>query len=270
MAIKLIASDMDDTLLGPDGRVSARTKAAIQAVMHRGVRFILASGRMPAAMRSTARELGVSGPVISYNGALTIDIETGEILHRQSVPLDLAREAAKLARRLGGHVQAYHGDKYFFANENQYSRAYAASVGVEGSATGVPIDQWLSDDVEKLLVIGERSDISKWAESMQAHFGDRLSCAISRPHYIEIFNARADKAEALRRLCEHMHICAQDAAAFGDGQNDLGMVSLVSRGYIMQNARPDVLARAPQTAPSNAQDGLAITLEALLSDGSIA
>ncbi len=267
--IKLIATDMDDTLLNPQGQLTARTKAAAAEAMRRGVKFTLASGRMPQAMLSIARELGANGPIIGYNGALTIDPDTLEPIESLPVPCEIAREAAKLAEELGGHVQAYANGAYFYETENEFSRAYAESIHFPGYATGEKISECLQTDADKLLVIGEPEKIAKWAKIMQAHFGDRLSCAISRPHYIEVFRAGIDKSTALSALCRRFGFTAGEVAAFGDGENDLGMIGFAGHGYVMANAREPIRARAKNIAPSNAEDGLAQILETWFKNGMI-
>lgn len=270
MAIRLIAADIDDTLLNERGELSPRTKDAVQEVMRRGARFVLASGRMPQAMRGTALALGVNAPVIGYNGGQIADALTGEVVRAWRVPEALAREAAALAQELGGHVQAYQNGAYFYEEENDFSRAYAASIGLPGSAVGMPVARWLRGEADKLLVIGEREPTRLRAERLQAHFGDRLRCAISRPNYIEIFHAQADKAEALAALAEEYGLRREEIAAFGDGENDLGMLHFAGHGYVMANARVEILRRAPAAAPSNAQDGLARLLERWLREDRIA
>jgi len=269
MAIRLIATDMDDTLLGPKGELSARTKEAAREAIRRGVRFVLASGRMPQAMQKTALEIGVNSPAIAYNGGMIVDLATGETKRSWPVPQELAREAAFIARKLGGHVQAYQNGTYYYKEENDYARAYGDSIGLYGQAVGEELSQWFTGGADKLLVIGEREQIGRWAEIMQAHFGQRLCCAVSRPNYIEVFRSGVDKAAALEALCSESGVAREETAAFGDGENDLGMVRWAGRGYIMGNARAQVLAKAPNTAPSNAQDGLAQVLEGWFADGTI-
>lgn len=269
MAIRLIATDMDDTLLGPDGCMSARTKAALAEAMRRGVTVVLASGRMPQAMQKTAQELGINGPVIAYNGALTVDIETGEIFHSAPVPQDMAREAAFFAESLGAHVQAYQNGTYYFETDNAFSRAYAASINLAGRAVGQKISAWFTGGADKLLIIGEKEQMPDWLAKMQAHFGERLRCEISRPNYIEVFRRDVDKAAALKALAGKYDISPREIAAFGDGGNDLGMVRFAGMGYIMANASEAVRTQAPAIAPSNAQDGLAQVVEKWLSDGTI-
>lgn len=269
MAIKLIATDMDDTLLGPQGKLSPRTKAALSEAMRRGVKLVLASGRMPQAMSETARELGVNGPVIAYNGGLITDLETGRTIKSWPVPQELAREAAAIAEELGGHVQVYQNGAYSFAQDNDYARAYGDSIGLYGHAAGKAISEWFTGEADKLLIIGQPEQISRWVVQMQAHFGKRLSCAISRPNYIEVFRAGVDKSAALKELAARYGIGPDEIAAFGDGENDLGMVGYAGHGYIMANARPGVKQRAANIAPSNAEDGLAQVVEGWLANGQI-
>ena len=269
MAIRLIATDMDDTLLGSDGCVSERTKAALSEAMRRGVYIVLASGRMPQAMQKTAQELHVNAPVIGFNGALTVDLASGQVFESLPVPQEMAREAAAFAESLGAHVQAYQNGSYYYETENSYSRAYGDSIRIYGHAVSQRISQWFEGGADKLLVIGEREQIPVWEKKMQAHFGERLRCEISRPNYIEVFRTGVDKSAALRTLAERIGISREETAAFGDGGNDLGMVLWAGHGYIMANARESVQAQAPAIAPSNAQDGLARTVEKWLSDGTI-
>ena len=269
MAIRLIATDMDDTLLGPGGELSERTKAAVAEAMRRGVLFALASGRMPQAMRETATQLQVNCPAIAYNGGMIADLAGGTVVRSWPVPQGLAREAAKIAEELGGHVQAYKNGTYYFAENNEYARAYGDSIRLYGQEAGEKLSKWFTGDADKLLVIGQPEQISQWVLKMQAHFGERLSCAVSRPNYIEVFRSGVDKAVALQELAASYGLKPDEVAAFGDGENDLGMVQWAGHGYIMANARPQVLAKAPAIAPSNAQDGLAQVLEQWFENGMI-
>lgn len=269
MPIKLIAMDMDDTLLDPKGQIAERTQKALAEAMRRGVHIVLASGRMPEAMKPYARELRVNAPVIAFNGALTVDLESGEVVNRMPVENGMAREAARLAEERGGHAQVYRDGKYFFREDNLYARRYAGSIGVSGEAVGMPLSEWFTGDADKLLVIHEPENIAKWVGEFQAYFGGRLNCAVSRPNYIEICNAGADKAVALKAYCERLSISTDEAAAFGDGENDLSMIASVRYGYVMANAREPILARAPRLAPSNAEDGIAQMVEGWIADGTI-
>lgn len=263
--IRLVATDLDDTLLLPDGSVGAYTRCVFGALQRQGVRIALVSGRMPAAMRFAAQALGGGCALIGYNGAATVDTQTGSTLSRFPVPLSLAREAAAFAHRRGFHVQAYQGDSYVYAQENAWSRAYAASIGLAGSAVGMPVDSYLSADPDKLLIIGPPEKIACLCPQMQAHFGERLHCAISRPRYIEVFRRGIDKAVALSALCKGYGIGPEETIAFGDGENDLPMLAFAGVSYAMANAGEAVQRAVGRIAPDNAQEGVAQVLKQLFS-----
>ena len=269
MPIRLIAADLDDTLLDAESRLRERTVEALRAAIRRGVYVVLASGRMPLAMRPFAEAIGVNAPVIAYNGALTVNLSDGSVSGRFPVPEALAREAAAMAEDLGAHVQAFQGDRYCYAQENVYSGRYAASIHWQGEALGRPLSQAFTGEADKLLVIQERENIAVWSERFRERFQGRLRCFISRPNYIEITHTDAAKENALRALCERLGVPLAQAAAFGDGENDLGMVRLAGHGYVMANARENVRAGAPAVAPANTEDGVAQIVEAWLRDGTI-
>ncbi len=269
MPIKMIAADLDDTLLDPRGLITERTKAAVREAVRRNCIFVPASGRMPAAMRAIAEELQINGAVIAFNGALTTDLFTGRDIVRMPVRHDLAVEAALMAEERGAHVQMYKDGTYYYKNENIYAGRYARALGIPGHAVGEKMSEWFTGDADKILIVNEKENIALWAEEFRQHFAGRLNCAISKPTYLEIFSCHADKGEALKAYSESLGIDRDETAAFGDGENDMSMIDFAGCGYVMANADASLLARAPFAAPSNAVDGLARVLEHWFSDGTI-
>lgn len=261
MAIKMIAADLDDTLLDPHGKITERTKAAVSEAMRRGVIFVPASGRMPEAMRAIAEDLNINGAVIAFNGALTTDLFTGRDVVRLPVENTLAREAARMAEDRGAHVQLYKDGTYYYKEENIYAERYAKALGMPGHAVGETMSEWFTGDADKILIVNERENVAVWVEEFRQHFEGRLNCAISKPTYIEIFNCRADKGEALKAYSESLGIRRDEVAAFGDGENDMSMIRFAGYGYVMANANVKLLAESEHAAPSNAEDGLARVLE---------
>lgn len=269
MSIRMIAMDLDDTLLDPHQRITPRTKEALAEAMRRGVMLVPASGRMPEAMRGVAEELHINGAVIAFNGALTTDLFTGKDIVRLSVPHELAIEAAVMGEELGGHVQMYKNGTYYYAEENKYAELYAAVLGMKGHAVGQKMSEWFTGDSDKVLIVHERETVAEWVKLMRERFEGRLHCAISKPNYIEIFHPDADKAVALKRYSESLGLRRDEVAAFGDGENDMTMIEFAGAGYVMANARESVRVRAKRLAPSNAEDGLAQVVEGWLRDGTI-
>ncbi len=270
MPYRLIVSDMDDTLLNERGLLSPVTVEAVNAARAAGCELVLASGRMPCAMRSFAKELNVTLPMIAYNGAQLTD-PTGEKLldGRLPVSAELAHELMEYCEEIGLHIQAYDGDDFLTAEDNEFAREYRDSVyGVAHMhVTGKPLSQCVDFDQPKLLAITEPGRTQEYLELLRARFEGRLICAITRPQYIECYAPETSKERALAELCEKLGVHPEEVIAFGDGQNDLGMILFAGLGCAMANARAEVRAQADLVAPSNGEDGVAQVIFRLLEEG---
>ena len=267
--IRLIVSDLDDTLLRSDATVSERTVRVLAEARRRGAIVVLASGRMTRAMLRYARELQITAPLIAYNGAEVVDPVSGKVAFSLPIKASLARRACALAEERGLYIQAYMGGEYYFEKETERSRRYAQAVGVEGKPVGEKLSEFIREDVVKLLLIDEPARIKILRPELEAALGGALSLTISRPNYLEFTDIAATKHAALQKLVEMMGIAPDEIAAFGDGQNDLGMLRYARLGFVPQNARPEVLAQAPALMPGNDEDGVAQVVERLIGEGLI-
>jgi len=271
MPYRLIVSDMDDTLLNERGLLSPATIEAIEAARAAGAELVLASGRMPCAMRAFSKQLGVTLPMIAYNGAELIDPNTDEIIYRLHVSTELSLELIRYCEELGLHVQAYDGDYFLTPVDNEKAREYRDSVyGVAlMRVTDKPLSECVTWSQPKLLAITEPGETVALLEKINAKFGDRLVSGISRPQYIESISPEAGKERALRELCSQLNIAPEEVIAFGDGQNDAGMIRFAGLGVAVANAREEVRAQADLVAPSNHEDGVAQVIMQLLKEGKI-
>ncbi len=257
----LIATDMDDTLLNSSHELSPRTLHTLQTAMHHGLRLILASGRMVESMLPTARIISPNAPMIAYNGGVICDPQTGRILHADLVSASDARELCALAESLNLHAQAYQDGAYFFNTDTPQSEAYAASIKLRGHPTNQKLSTWITKGQHKILIIDTPERIQEIKPIFTEKFQGRFDCITSKPSYLECTLAGVDKSRALKTVCDMLNISPSDAAAFGDGQNDLSMLKLVGRGYVMSNANPSVRVQCALTAPSNDEDGVAQIIE---------
>ena len=264
MPIRLIAMDMDDTLLNSEGEISARNLAALDRAKSGGARIVLASGRMIESMLDAAERVGVNAPLIAYNGAAVYDARARRILRQFPVPAGAARELCALAERLGIHAQGYAGGGYFFPEHDEFSERYAESVGVRGSAAGLPLSEYIAEDLFKILLIGPEERIAEALPLFRKQFEGVVNCANSKPIYIECVAPGVDKGGALQALAQDLGIPREEILAFGDGQNDLEMLRFAGLGYAMGNAGERVRAQAPRVAPSNDEDGVAQVIEQLV------
>ncbi len=271
MPYRLIVSDMDDTLLNEQGILSPASLAAVHAVHDAGALFALASGRMPCAMLSYARQLGIHVPMIAYNGAELVDPRTGEVLFQLPIQTSLALELIRWCESRGIHIQAYRGDSFLTPSDNDFACRYHASLRglARMEVTGKPLSECVTWPQSKLLAILDPAHTPAILAEVKQHFGDRLICATSRPQYIEFTSPQAGKEQALAELCRRLSILPSEVIAFGDGQNDVGMLRYAGLGYAMSNASEIVRRQVNHIAPSNREDGVERVIMRLLREEKI-
>ena len=267
--IRLIATDMDSTLLNENSELSPRTVRAVQRVMEAGARFVIASGRMYETARPFAEQLQTNAPMIVFNGGMVCEWRDGAPLFKTDIPVETARAVCAMAEARGVFIQ-YFPERGFFYDRRDPAVCdeYEARINFVGEETGVPLSRWIDKSAMKLLALGESASLLALREEICARFSG-LSLMLSHPTYLEIVSAGVDKGNALRVLCEQLGIAREEVAAFGDADNDLGMLEYAGRGYIMKNAEGPLRSRIALHAPANDKDGVAQVLEELLARGEI-
>ena len=273
LVIRLIATDLDDTLLNGQNELSPRTKAALDAAMAAGCGVTLSSGRMVEAMLPFAQEIGVNAPMLLYNGALLWNHSTGETLYANRVPYEVALGVLKVIEQAGSYVQVYPGRGYYCTEILPRTTAYANQIHVPATATHMPMSKWLEahpGDVQKLLVIDDGPErASRLQARLRAAFPHGASFLKSKPHYIEVMPEGVDKGASLRRLAALLDVRPEEVLAFGDGQNDVPMLRFAGCGYAMANGCEEARACTPLIAPPNTEDGVAQVIEQYLARGEL-
>jgi len=265
--VRLIALDLDNTLLTPDGDLSPRTLIALREAMARGVSIVLASGRMTEAMRSLAEQIPVNAPMIAFNGALAWDMRDGSVAARFPLAREDALAICRMAEENGLHIQAYPDGGYFYEQENEFSRYYTKKINYPGKAAGRKMSEFITTDVNKLLIIAPEERCRQILPILQQTFAGKATFFQSRNIYIECVHPQVDKGRALKALAEHMGIPQGQIIAFGDEENDISMLEYAHIGYAMENAKPSVKEKADRIAPHFSKDGVAQIIEQLISEG---
>ncbi len=260
MNYRLIAVDLDDSLLGSDAKISGANKDALFAARDKGVHITIATGRMIDSAMPFIEEMKIDIPVITYQGAFIKDIHTGETLVRKSVPMDYVHRIIDECRKRNLHLQAYDEITYFFDKDNEYSRYYHRMSGIQGQEAG-DLKQFLKEEPMKLLVIAEPEIIQKHVEDFQKQFGDQLQVLISRPPYLEFTSGEATKGKALAKLGDMLKIPQEEIIAIGDSYNDISMIDYAGLGVAMGNAPEEVKSYAKYIARGNDEDGVADVVE---------
>lgn len=271
--IRLIATDLDDTLLDGSSRLTPRTLAALKAAMAVGCGVTLSSGRMTEAMLPFAREIGVNAPMLLYNGALLYDPNKDETLYAVRVPWEVALGVARIVEDAGSYAQLYPGSGYYCQEILERTKVYAKQINVPAIPTHAPLSRWLKahpGDVQKLLIIEESAER---ADALQAKLREAYphgaSFLKSKPHYIEVMPEGVNKGASMAKLAELLGLSPEEVMCFGDGQNDVPMLEFAGAGWAMANGSAEARACTEHIAPPNTEDGVAQVIEDYLARGKL-
>lgn len=265
MAVRLIATDLDGTLLGPDGWLSARTIAAIRAAHEAGITVVAATGRSHHTALPRVAPAEVVRYMVCSNGASLYDHHLGEVVDRHPIsPESLPQVIEVLRHELGEPCFGWEHTGGF-----GWESAFVDFHPVidDERATVVPrLDSPWPDSVAKLFVGHGELQRDHLLDAVTPHLVDGLVATCSGARFIEITGAGVDKAFGLARLCARLGVGADEVLAIGDQLNDLAMLSWAGRSVAMGGSHPAVLDAATEVAPSCAEDGAACVFESLVED----
>jgi Cof subfamily protein (haloacid dehalogenase superfamily) len=263
VSIRLIASELDGTLLRSDGALSPRTVAAIGAAQAAGLVVVFVTARPPRVVRDLAHAAGLTGLVVCANGAMIYDVGADALVHHERLDAALAREfSQRLRTRAPGVVFATeHGHQ--MNREANFPRLFEDVVD-EAAIRIDDVEALCEADITKLIVHHPEQDADMLAAWISAEVGARAVVTHSGGPFVEIGVVGVSKASGLARLCADLGIEAAEVAAFGDMPNDVEMLTFAGLGVAMANAHADTLAAADEIAASNDEDGVAQVIERIL------
>jgi Cof subfamily protein (haloacid dehalogenase superfamily) len=257
--MRLVATDLDGTLLYDDGTISSRTRQAIARAEAAGLAVVLVTARPPRVLRTMARQAGVTGLAICCNGAIVYDLTTDEIVaHRPLAPTTAQRLVAALRVAVPGVCFAVERGPRF----GQEPR-YAAVSPIAGDDTPLidDADALCAEDVTKLIVLHPDAPLQDLLRAARKAVGDEAIVTHSSALFVEVSAAGVTKAAALQGLCAQLGVDAARVVACGDMPNDLPMLAWAGHSVAVANAHPDVLAAVAEVTLSNNEDGVARVLE---------
>ena len=268
MPIHLIAIDLDGTLLNSSKRITAATEAILRdARRTKGVRIVLASARPPRTIMPFYRQLDLDTPTINYNGALVYDPPSKRVLMHRPIAMRTARRILKLARELYPQaiISAEILDRWC---TDRVSEQYLTATALTHKPDVVaPIDQWLTEPVTKLLILGLDDRLGEIAAAIQKDFPYQVSMVQTEGHLLQIMHATVSKAQALRVVAGELGIGREEVMAIGDNANDVAMLRWAGIGVAMANAAPSAVAAADYVTDHQDADGAAKAIRRLIVRG---
>ena len=266
MPYRLIALDLDGTLKASGEGISERVAAAVGRALAAGAVVTIATGRMFRSTRPFALELGLSAPIICYQGALVGDPLSGRVLWHRTMPLDLARRVIVEARAAGMHLNVFVGEEYYVEDLSEVAERYSTVAGIPVHPVGDMLE-FLDREPIKIVVRGDEAQTEDFVGHVRSVFGETLSVCKSFPTFCEIGHPDALKSKALAWLAARLGVARQDTLAIGDSPNDIDMLEWAGLGVAIAGSAPEVVAAADRLAPGGPGDGVAGLIEEMLSLG---
>ena len=253
--IKIIFCDVDGTLLNSSHIITPLTRQKILEL--NDIPFVIVSARSPSGIYPIQRKNGICCPIIAYSGALIQD-EKGQVIYQKGMNYSLAEEIICFIeeKKLSLTWCLYSGDRWIVRDKCdpkvQREEEIVEAEAEEGSVRSLAKGQ----DVHKILCICDPGTIDEIESQIKAAFPD-VNAVKSSDILLEIMDKNVSKAGAVSRLCQHLGLSLEEAAAFGDNYNDLDMLAAVGYGVVMGNAPAIIQARFEHVTDDNDHDGIA-------------
>ncbi len=256
---KVLVLDIDGTLTNSKKEITPATKQAIQNILKKGHKVILASGRPTPGMRRYETELELEsfgGYLLSFNGAKVVECRSGEIVYQRLLPLSIIPSLYGYAKNNGCGLITYLGDTVISAfPTDEY-------VELEAHINGLPISivdnfkEFVDFEINKCLLTAPPDKAAVFETELREKYKEVASVYRSEPFFIEIMPKNVDKATSLDRLLEVIGMSREAAICCGDGYNDIFMIKYAGVGVAMGNAQAAVKEVADYITASNDEDGL--------------
>ena len=261
MRYRLVALDLDGTIVDSSLQVDPRDAQAVGRAVEAGVHVVACSGRPFPAALPWAHHLALQDPLVCYQGAQVRGLD-GAMLLDHGVPHELAMEVVNFCRPRNLHVQGYRDDELLVERDRPEARHYSRVSGMPFHV--VPdLNEALGATTPKVVVVAAKDKIERLLPEFRRRWGKRLTITTSLPEYLEITSLEADKAKAITFLAERLAVSAGETVALGDGRNDAPMLDWAGLGVAVEGAAPEVLEVADRVIAPPGSGAIAELFEEL-------
>ena len=270
--IKALCTDVDGTLLDSRKELSVRTIDTIRKVSA-SMPVMLASSRMPAAMRHLQAQLGIlDHPLVCYNGGYVIQYQAKDqvtVFESITIPVEVCSAILDMSKNTDVHVSLYHADEWYAPRMDQWTEreekiTKAKSVVREGR---VVLDEWASTDkgAHKVMCMGPAEEIAILEKQLRESLAQAIHVYHSRSTYLELAPKQISKATGVDLAMKKVYsMSIKDVMAFGDNYNDIEMIREAGFGVAVANARDEAKAVADYITGKSVDDGVAEAIERFL------
>ena len=244
---RLAIIDLDDTLLGEDKRVSSPNREALGRLRAAGYEVVIGSDRHHENIRRYEGEIGSPGWIISSQGAVVQHADTRERLHEFTVPEADALALYEAGRRAGLSLIVYHRDGVFMEAESGWTRLYARRAGWQPRLAN--LERLAAEGVQKVCLSHAAERVAGAVAELKRACAERLYCVLTAPELLEFLSPRANKGRAAEALARRLGATREDAAAFGDGDNDAELLAWAGFSVAMAHGSAPARQAAGRDSP---------------------
>jgi Cof subfamily protein (haloacid dehalogenase superfamily) len=279
LPILLLALDIDGTLIGHDLVLRERTIAAVRSAVRRGLRVSLVTGRMASSALPFADALGLTDPIVAYQGGLIREFPdggstvgraggrpVGRLLRHQPLTPDVARDAITWSMAAGLEAHINHLERFVIRADDPRADDYSAFLGARAELVPDLIEA-VTKPVTKVIATAEEPRPMAVLDAARQAFAGRAGVTVSHPRFLEFVAPGVSKGHAIAWLARRAGIPLSQVMAIGDGLNDLEMLESAGHGVAMPASPPELRQAARYLAPPLEDEGAAVMIEQLVLAG---
>ncbi len=262
MRYKLIAADMDATLLDDKKNIMPRTLELIKKAISEGAIFAFSTGRPPQAIFKYRDIVDKNAHIIAYNGAMILD-GNNKIFFEQGLSTEAARQVLEYVKYYDTTACIWSVNKLYVNKLNQRAAKYKINVMTEPLLC-TDEEELLCAGITKILWFDTPERTIQFQNELRGKLPNDVTFCPSTPEYLEFFNSKVSKGLAIERIAKHYGIKREEIIAFGDNCNDIEMIEYAGLGIAMENAHDNAKKCADFITRSNNDEGIAYALEKFL------
>ncbi|HEV8020093.1 MAG TPA: Cof-type HAD-IIB family hydrolase [Candidatus Lustribacter sp.] len=259
--IRLVALDLDGTLVGPNLTISPRVRETIARARERGTEITIVTGRMFAATKPFAQTLGITGAVVCYQGAAIFEVATGAVLRETDVDQAVTRKVLDWAEEHHVHAQCYSGDQLYVQEINRFSQRYTNLAKVEPTVVPSLRAAFADRPSIKIVLVDDPGPSEQHLAALKPLLGDRAYLTRSHVDFVEVLSPDVNKGEALAFVAQQYGATLEQTLAVGDAWNDVPLLKAAGIGVAMGSGPPELFAQADAVVGDVAHDGVAEAIE---------
>lgn len=263
MSIKLVAIDIDGTLLNQKREITPEVFGAIQEAKQAGVKIVIATGRPITGVQTILKDLRLTDQgdyVITFNGGLVQDVATKKDIVKETLSYDDYLDIELLARKLKVPMHASTKNGMYTANRNIGKYTIYESMLVDSPVYYRTPEEMGNKEIVKTMLVDEPEILDEKIKQIPSIFFEKYNVAKSAPFYLEVTPKTVSKGLAIQRLAQALGLTLDETMAIGDEENDRSMLEVVGTPVVMENGNPELKKIAKYITKSNEESGVAYAL----------